>query len=156
MSGPSIDGGTTPDRSEAGEPAHVLVVEDNAVNQLLISRQLARLGLECEIVGEASTALDLLSDPDHCFDVVLMDWQLPGIDGLEATRRIRELERESTRRVPVIALTASALASDRLACHEAGMDDFVAKPASITALDEAINRWVSPPDGRAAGFSARQ
>lgn len=122
--------------------ARVLVVEDNEVNQLLVARQLAKLGYECEIVGVAPVALDLLADADHGFDIVLMDWQLPGIDGLEATRRIRRIERGSNRHVPIVALTASALTSDRLACLDAGMDDFVAKPASIATLDAMISRWV--------------
>ena len=124
------------------KPVRVLVVEDNAVNQLLVGRQLEKLGYEGEIVGDAGSALELLVEPDHGFGVVLMDCQLPDIDGLSATRRIRELERGSDRHVPVIALTASALAADCVACREAGMDDFVAKPASITTLGEVISRWI--------------
>lgn len=128
-------------REDTGR-ARVLVVEDNAVNKLLVERQLAKLGYEHEIAAEAEVALDLLARADHGFDVVLMDWQLPGIDGLEATRRIRDLERGSERRVPIVALTASAMSSDRLACRDAGMDDFLAKPASLATLSEVITRWV--------------
>lgn len=142
MSASTVDGRAEPEAPAGGGRARVLVVEDNAVNQLLVGRQLAKLGHECEIVGVASVALDLLTDADHGFDIVLMDWQLPGIDGLEATRRIRAIERGSSRHIPIVALTASALTSDRIECGDAGMDDFLAKPASITALGEAITRWV--------------
>ncbi len=94
------------------------------------------------MAADAEAALELLAHADHGFDLVLMDWQLPGIDGLEATRRIRDIERDSERRVPIVALTASALSSDRHACHAAGMDDFLAKPASLTTLGEVLTRWV--------------
>ncbi|MDH3755882.1 MAG: response regulator [Acidimicrobiia bacterium] len=136
--------------ASATRRVRVLVVEDNTINQLLVGHQLTRLGYDHEIVGVATSALELLADPDHGFDVVLMDWQLPGIDGLEATRRIRQLECGSGRHVPIIALTASALTTDRLACRDAGMDDFVAKPASISTLGEAISRCATGPGSGAA------
>lgn len=123
--------------------AAVLVVEDNPVNQLLVRQQLERLGHCPTIVGTAHEGLDLLPD-DHGFDLVLMDWQLPDIDGLEATRRIRLREDESNAHVPVVAMTASAMPEDRLACLDAGMDDFMAKPVGLEALAQMIKKWAAP------------
>ena len=79
------------------------------------------------------------------FDVVLMDGQMPGLDGLEATRRLRQREREGGRRVPVIALTASALPGDRERCLEAGMDGYLAKPVRPEQLAEAIGQVTHAP-----------
>ncbi len=121
--------------------ARVLVVEDNPVNRRLIERQLIRIGHDCEIVELATVALDLLADDDHGFDVVLMDRQLPELDGLAATRRLRAIERPSGRRVPLVAVTASVMPGDRAACMAAGMDDFLAKPVSVAELAAAIARW---------------
>lgn len=122
--------------------ATILVVEDNAVNQLLARKQLEKLGHLPIIVGTAAAALDLLHDETHGFDLVLMDWQLPDIDGLEATRRLRAMEGPSDRHVPVVAVTASAMLEDRNACFEAGMDDFLAKPVVLGELAATINRWI--------------
>jgi CheY-like chemotaxis protein len=127
----------------------VLVVEDNQINQLLVRRQLARLGYEPIVVASGDVALERF--PDVGADLVLMDWQLPGIDGLETTRQIREWERANRRpRTPVVAMTASALPGDRDRCLSAGMDDFIAKPVSIGTLGATVRRWVgataAPPD----------
>jgi PAS domain S-box-containing protein len=130
-----------PDPVGAGSGRRVLVVEDNAINQLLVRRQLARLGYETVVVASGHAALETF--PDVAADLVLMDWQLPGIDGLETTRQIREWERANRRpRTPVVAMTASALAGDRERCLAAGMDDFIAKPVSIGILDATVRRWV--------------
>jgi PAS domain S-box-containing protein len=127
----------------------VMVVEDNAVNQLLVSRQLERLGYEPIVLDGGSDALETFAaDPP---DVVLMDWQMPGMDGLETTRRLRRLEvGEPSRRVPVIAMTASAMPGDRARCLDAGMDDFVSKPVSLAALGRVLARWTTA-ESRAAG-----
>lgn len=134
----------------------ILVVEDTPVNQLLVTQQLERLGYRPVIAGTGEEALELLARSRP--GAVLMDWRLPGIDGLETTRRLRQLE-ESLRlpRVPVIAMTASALARDREWCLAAGMDDFLAKPVSLAGLGEVLARWVDrpadpePPAGGADG-----
>jgi CheY-like chemotaxis protein len=115
-------------------------VEDNPVNQLLVRQQLERLGHRPTIVGTALEGLECLRD-GHEFDLVLMDWQLPDVDGLEATRRIRERERISSAHVPVVAMTASAMPEDRLACINAGMDDFMAKPVGLEALAQMVDKW---------------
>lgn len=130
------------------EGLRVLVVEDNLVNQQLAVGQLDRLQATATVVGSGEEALDLLMTPAQApFDLALMDYQLPGIDGLETTRRLRlrEAAGDSGRaaRLPVIGVTASASAADRVACLSAGMDDFIAKPVSLAALRNAITRVLS-------------
>lgn len=119
----------------------VLVVDDNAVNQMLAESQLARLGMQAVVVGTGEDAVELLAQGEGP-DLVLMDYHLPGIDGLEATRRIRALERERGGHAVIIGVTAAATAADRRACEDAGMDDFLAKPVSLAVLGEALRRWV--------------
>lgn len=120
--------------------ARVMVVEDNPINQLLVLRQLERLGYEAEVFETGLAALDAF--PTSAYDVVLMDWQLPGIDGLETTRRLRMWEQEHKRRsTPIVAMTASALPGDRARCLDAGMDDFIAKPVSMATLGRVVQRW---------------
>jgi PAS domain S-box-containing protein len=126
------------------QPHHhepVLVVEDNAVNQTLARSQLTRLGHPCVIVGSGEEALEVLEAPDAP-RLVLLDFQLPGIDGLETARRLRAAEPDGVRRV-VIGVTASAMAADRESCLAAGMDDFLAKPVGLGALGEMLRRWSS-------------
>jgi PAS domain S-box-containing protein len=119
----------------------VLVVDDNAVNQMLAESQLARLGMQAVVVGTGEDAVELMAKGEGP-DLVLMDYHLPGIDGLEATRRIRALERESGAHAVIIGVTAAATAADRRACEDAGMDDFLPKPVSLAVLGEALRRWV--------------
>lgn len=119
----------------------VLVVDDNAVNQMLAASQLARLGLQAVVVGTGEAAVDLVAAGDGP-DLILMDYQLPGIDGPEATRQIRELEITTGHRAVIIGVTAAATAADRRACELAGMDDFLPKPVSLAVLGEALRRWV--------------
>jgi two-component system sensor histidine kinase/response regulator len=147
---PDQPGGTG--RLRAG--AHVLVVEDNPVNQMLVAEQLARLGVRATVVGDGLEALELLAD-GHDVDCVLMDWQLPGLDGVEATRRQRAAEAGGTR-VPIIAMTASARPSDRDACLEAGMDEMLVKPVGLQELGAALEQFIgartapdAPGDGGA-------
>lgn len=123
------------------ERLRLLVVEDNRVNQMLVRRQLDRIGHDHIVVDHAAAAIDILAEPDHDIDVVLMDRQLPDIDGLEATRQLRVIETDTGRYVPVIAVTASALTNDREACLEAGMDDFLGKPVALGELAAMIARW---------------
>jgi len=119
----------------------VLVVEDNPINQLLVRRQLGRLGYDSVVVDNGIAALELF--PTASAGVILMDWQLPGIDGLETTRRLRAYERDhGLARTPVIAMTASALPGDRDRCLDAGMDDFIAKPVSMSTLGEMVGLWL--------------
>jgi PAS domain S-box-containing protein len=120
----------------------VLVVEDSAVNQALIERQLVRLGYDPVIVAGGQEALAQLAD-DTGIDLVLMDWQLPGMDGLETTRRFRESEEvDVDDRLPIVAMTARSSPGDRAACMEAGMDDFLSKPTSLPALSALLAQWL--------------
>ena len=119
------------------EPAslRVLVVEDNVVNQRVVRKMLERLGVTCGVADQGAAALDALrAEP---FDLVLMDLQMPVMDGLEATRRIRA-ELPPERQPRIVALTANARASDERACREAGMDDFMAKPVRLPRLEKLI------------------
>ncbi|CAM2007421.1 response regulator [Acanthopleuribacter pedis] len=121
---------------------HVLVVEDNTVNQKVISRILTKAGFHVSIAENGEVALSMLADQG--FDLVLMDCQMPIMDGYEATEKIREMFRESSIRVPIIALTASAMAGDRERCLRAGMDDYLTKPVKQEALFKMINEWIDP------------
>lgn len=133
---------------DAGDrPVRVLVVEDSPVNQALAAHQLNRLGHEHRILGTGGEAVELLrtaaGDPAP-FDIVLMDWNLPDMDGLEATRRIRADEAATGRtRIPVVAVTANAMAGDRERCLGAGMDDFLAKPVTMDELGVTVQRWTT-------------
>ncbi|MFZ5722498.1 MAG: 7TM diverse intracellular signaling domain-containing protein [Pseudomonadota bacterium] len=116
-----------------------LVCEDNAVNQLVLRGLLERRGLEVDLVGTGEEALRYVGARDY--DVVFMDRNLPGMDGLEATRRIRSGEKARRRRpVPVVAVTADALPEHRLECLAAGMDSHLPKPVRATELDDLLAR----------------
>ena len=116
----------------------VLVVEDDPVNQRVVGMMLQRLGLEYHIVADGHNALSIVESSE--WDLVLMDLQLPGLDGMETTRRARLLLGD--RSLPIVALTANARAEDRAACLMAGMDDFLAKPVRTEALRECLSRWL--------------
>ncbi len=117
-------------------PLRILLAEDNAVNQKLALRLLERMGYRADVVGDGVEAVAALDD--RTYDVVLMDVQMPELDGLEATRQIRS--RWPDRRVRIIAMTANAMAEDREACLAAGMDDYVSKPIRVDELIAALER----------------
>jgi CheY-like chemotaxis protein len=116
----------------------VLLAEDNAVNQTLAVRLLEKQGHAAVVVGTGRAALEALDEQE--FDLVLMDVQMPDMDGLEATAAIRERERGNGKHVPIIAMTAHAMTGDQERCLAAGMDGYVAKPISGQALAREINR----------------
>ncbi len=120
--------------------ARVLVVEDNSVNQLVAIGQLNRLGHECVVAASGAEALDAVSRDK--FDIVLMDIQMPDMDGYEATRRIRQMSAPA-RDIPVIAITAHALAGEREKCIAAGMNDYLAKPVSLEQVGAVVRLWAS-------------
>ncbi len=128
----------------------ILLAEDNEVNRLVAEGILGKLGLRTDTVGNGAEALAALER--ERYDLVLMDIQMPVMDGLEATRRIRSQEpgvgrHDEARRVPVIAMTAHAMQGDREMCLQAGMDDYVTKPVSIKALAAVLAKWL-PSVGR--------
>jgi signal transduction histidine kinase len=118
--------------------ARILVVEDNPVNQKLVSLMLGRLGCHCDIASSGSEALERIAEDR--FDLVLMDWQMPGMDGLETARRMQE-RWSPGQEIPIIAVTASAMHGDREACLAAGMSDYLAKPVDIATLAKVVERW---------------
>jgi signal transduction histidine kinase/CheY-like chemotaxis protein/HPt (histidine-containing phosphotransfer) domain-containing protein/PAS domain-containing protein len=125
----------------------ILLVEDNALNQEVALGVLRGFGLETKVAENGEQALDILARED--FDVVLMDVQMPVMDGLEAARaiRLRELDREgqsTASRIPIIAMTAHALHQDRENCLAAGMDDHIAKPIDPGELFRVLRAWLRP------------
>jgi two-component system sensor histidine kinase/response regulator len=132
---------------ENGGHLRVLLVEDNAVNQLLAVRLLEKRGHNVTVAGNGKEALVALEKDS--FDLVLMDVQMPEMDGFEATAVIREKEKRSGRNhLPVIAMTAHAMLGDRERCLEAGMDDYITKPIRSQELAELLARY-SPADSTA-------
>jgi len=121
----------------------LLLVEDNKMNQLVATKLLAKLGYEVAVVENGLEALQSMAHA--AYDAVLMDCQMPEMDGYAATREIRRREGE-TRRTPVIAMTAAAMQGDREACLSAGMDDYLTKPIRPDALAETLARWIVPDD----------
>ncbi len=121
--------------------ARILLVEDNPVNLMVAQRLLQILGADCDTAGNGQVALEKMEAGDY--DLILMDCQMPVLDGYSATRRWRELEqqRNATRRLPIVAMTANAMAGDRQKCLDAGMDDYLAKPVSRQELEQCVNRW---------------
>jgi two-component system, sensor histidine kinase and response regulator len=115
---------------------HVLVVEDNLVNQKLALKLLKKMGYEVALAGNGREAVDVFSPGK--FDVILMDVQMPEMDGFEATAAIRETEKTNGGRVPIIAMTAHAMKGDREQCLDAGMDGYVSKPIQVQKMAEAI------------------
>ncbi len=129
----------------AGRPGRwsgrVLVVEDNAVNQEVARAMLSRLGMTVTIAPDGASALARLADAPY--DLVFMDCMMPVMDGLEATRQARA----QGLRVPIVAMTANAMPSDREACLTAGMDDYLAKPITLDRLRRILERFLSAPAG---------
>jgi signal transduction histidine kinase/ActR/RegA family two-component response regulator len=145
VEGVELRDAAAPRDGERAEGLRVLVAEDNAVNQLVVQRMLEKLGHRPFLVGDGGAAVEAWSK--GAYDIVLMDWQMPRVDGLEATRRIREAERGSGAHTAILAMTANVLAGDRDACLSAGMDDLLGKPVTLAQLEEALHRWARRVDG---------
>src|SRR6266545_1432237 len=128
-------------------PLRILLAEDNAVNQKVALRTLERMGYRADVAANGIEALDALERQPY--DVVLMDMQMPEMDGLEATRRICKCW-IPTRRPRIIAMTANAMRGDREQCLDAGMDDYISKPVRIEDLVAALERCAPQPDEPAA------
>jgi CheY-like chemotaxis protein len=117
-------------------PLRILVAEDNLVNQKWALKILSKLGYEADIAGNGHIALDMVGKT--AYDLILMDVQMPGMDGLEATKMIRVcLNNQPT----IIALTANVLHGDRMACMQAGMDDYISKPVQLGELVNMLEKW---------------
>ena len=121
--------------------ADILLVEDNQVNQEVSLNMLDLFGCRVDAANDGQQCLDKLNTKDY--DLVLMDCQMPVMDGYEATRRIRQMEDVAKRQIPIIAVTANAMESDRKVCLNAGMDGFLSKPFDMEGLDEVLMHWLS-------------
>ena len=117
---------------------HVLLVEDNPINQMVARKMLEKIGIESTLAGDGQAALDILAREN--FDAVLMDCQMPVMDGFEAARRIRE--QAALSRLPVIAMTANVMEGDREKCIAAGMNDYIGKPVVEADLKKTLSRWL--------------
>jgi CheY-like chemotaxis protein len=146
---------TAPSSSRQG--LRILLAEDNVVNQTLAVRMLEKRGHRVEVVGTGKAALAVLAQ--RSFDLVLMDVQMPELDGFEATAAIRARERDSGDHLPIIAMTAHAMKGDQERCLAAGMDGYVAKPMKAEDLFAAIDRLLTimstPTQVRGEGTSQR-
>jgi CheY-like chemotaxis protein len=136
----------------SGSRGRALVVEDNAVNQEMARAMLDMLGFRVTTASNGREGvLAAAADPE--LDLILMDCQMPVMDGLAAARAIRAAESGGVR-VPIVALTGNAMPGDREACVAAGMDDYLAKPFSLTALRTMIDRWTGPSEAHSSGARA--
>ncbi len=141
---PASSEGALRNVTERFSGATVLVVEDNAVNREVARRFLERLGCTPVLVPDGKAALDACGLRD--FDLILMDVQMPVMDGLEATRELREREASTGRRTPIVALTASAMSGELSRCLSAGMDGLLTKPVEVARLREVLEQYVGAPE----------
>ncbi|MDQ1363363.1 MAG: hypothetical protein QG652_1224, partial [Pseudomonadota bacterium] len=129
--------------AEAVLQGHVLLVEDNPVNQIVAKKMLEKIGISFEVANNGQEAVDRLQQTHH-FDLVLMDCQMPLMDGYAATGEIRKREQQETlAHLTVIAMTANAMEGDRAKCIEAGMDDYVSKPVKQAELQSMLQKWLA-------------
>ncbi|HPH97542.1 MAG TPA: histidine kinase N-terminal 7TM domain-containing protein [Anaerolineaceae bacterium] len=136
--------------------ARILLVEDAIVNQRVALGILSKLGLKADVANNGVEALQILDSTPY--DLVLMDVQMPEMDGLEATRRIRGAPATALNRdVPIVAMTAHALQGDRQRCFKAGMNDYLSKPIERNALTKVLERWIpAAPDWESAAEERRE
>ena len=136
----------------------VLVVEDNPVNQMVAEGILESLGYTATLAANGAEGVSAFADDPGGVVAVLMDCQMPVMDGYDATRAIRGMQSQEAKRVPVIAMTASAVAGERERCLDAGMDDFLTKPIDIALLEATLRHWVGgsagPTTGRERPYAA--
>jgi CheY-like chemotaxis protein/HPt (histidine-containing phosphotransfer) domain-containing protein len=139
-------------RVDLAPGARILLAEDNITNQQVALGILKKLGVKADAVANGLEAIKALESIPY--DLVLMDVQMPEMDGLQATRRIRDTQSAVlNHNIPIIAMTAHAMQSDRERCLQAGMNDYLSKPVNLQALAEVLERWLSERDAPSDGLS---
>jgi PAS domain S-box-containing protein len=139
-SGGAIEGQITPAQAAALPP--ILLAEDNMANQKLAMIQLKKLGYRVVAVADGKEVLDAVLKTNQKFSLLLLDCQMPEVDGFSASRIIRKAELTTGRHIPIVAMTANAMQGDREVCLASGMDDYVSKPVNIKDLREVLERWL--------------
>lgn len=148
---------TAPAARTRSVPARILVAEDNPVSQEVVARALTKLGHEVDAVGDGRAALERLHErlATAPYDLLLLDCQLPELDGYQVTAEIRRSPHPRINGIPIIAMTASAIKGDRERCLEVGMDDYVSKPMDLRRFGAVVGRWLATdstlPDGAPPG-----
>ncbi|WP_345420528.1 ATP-binding protein [Halioxenophilus aromaticivorans] len=153
---PGLQPGVVTTLNAQGRPAKILVVDDNATNRAVLEGILADYTVEVVTAADGAAAVRCLHDAEEPFDLVFMDCQMPVLDGYAATQQIRAGDAgHAAREVPVIAITAAAMAGDRERCDLAGMDDYITKPIEQDSLQRVLRQWlarpVAKPDTPASG-----
>ena len=126
--------------SDARKSLHILIAEDNPVNQKLAVRVLQKQGHSSVVANNGREAVETWET--QSFDAILMDVMMPEMDGLVATEEIRKREKVTGRHIPIIAITANAMVGDREKCLAAGMDEYISKPVDVTRLYEVLDRLI--------------
>ncbi len=132
-------------QSLSAEPLRILMAEDNPINQRVGKLILQRAGFNIDLVGDGNEALE--AHRSNPYDMILMDCQMPMMDGFEASRQIRSLKQ---RQPVIIAVTANALVGERERCLNAGMDDYLSKPFQAEQLVAVVKKWSANPHGSAS------
>jgi signal transduction histidine kinase/DNA-binding response OmpR family regulator len=145
---PALVTGHTVEEEKAQSRFPILIAEDNSVNQKLAVRLLEKLGYRADVAGNGLEAVAAVARVRYA--AILMDCQMPEMDGFEATRAIREKERGAATHIPIIAMTANAMRGDKERCLEAGMDDYISKPIKPDDLRTTLAQWIAPTREQAA------
>ncbi len=137
----------TPPKKRQNKKVNILVAEDNVVNQVVIEQMLAQLNCGITIKNNGQLLVDaIIENPQHDFDLIFMDCQMPVLDGYEATKKLQNYWKSHLdSRVPVIALTANVMTEDKKKCLDSGMDDYMGKPINLKKIEKIIKKWSRKP-----------
>jgi CheY-like chemotaxis protein len=119
----------------------VLVVEDNPTEQRVLTLLLNKFGYDATIASTGAAAIECVGDKSRHFAVILMDWQMDDMDGLECTQRVREVLHQRGLYIPIVAVTARAMLGDKQKCLAAGMDDYLSKPFTAIQFENMVRHW---------------